>query len=390
MTSSAEQEAPARSFTRIGGERDAAVVTRPSRPLRQRLRLPLMLAGPAIVLLVGAWWYLTTGRYISTDDAYIQAARTMISTDVSGRVIAVEVHDNQQVTKGQVLFRLDPVTFKIVVDEAKAALAAARLQVQALKATFRQKNAEEKAAEDTLSYQQREFERQKRLLASGVASQAQFDQSQNGLDLARQKVASTQHDIANTLAQLGGNPDIPIDEHPMVQRAQATLDKVGVDLKDTVIRAPEDGIVTKVEQLQVGDYITSATPVFSMMSNRVWVEANFKETELTHMRPGQTATVSVDTYPDAAFNAKVESLSPGTGLTFSLLPPENATGNWVKVVQRLPVRLALENNKSDLPLHAGLSVTVEVDTQYRQPWLVWLDHATARLFGTAEAGEARH
>jgi membrane fusion protein, multidrug efflux system len=390
MTSSAEQDASVRSFRRVAADRDAPVVSRPSRrPLRQRLRLPLMLAGPIVVLLAGAWWYLTSGRYVTTDDAYVQAARTMISTDVSGRVIEVAVHDNQQVAKGQLLFRLDPITYRMTVEEDAAMLAAARLQVAALKATYQQKMADEKAAEDTLAYQQREFDRQKRLLASGVASQAQFDQAQNALDLARQKVAATRHDIANTLAQLGGDPDIPTDRHPMVERAQAALDKANVDLHDTVISAPEAGIVTKVEQVQVGDFITAATPVFSMMSNRVWVEANFKETELTYMRPGQRATVQVDTYPDAEFHATVQSLSPGTGLTFSLLPPENATGNWVKVVQRLPVRLAFDNSDPNLPLHAGLSATVEVDTHYRHPWMAWFDHAVSRVFGTAQAHDLR-
>jgi membrane fusion protein (multidrug efflux system) len=189
------------------------------------------------------------------------------------------------------------------------------------------------------------------------------------------------------LAQLGGNPDIAIDDHPMVQRAKAALGIAEVDLADTVVKAPEDGIVTKVEQLQVGDYITAATPVFSMMSNQVWVEANFKETELTHMRPGQTATVEVDTYPGVDFRGKVGSLSPGTGLTFSLLPPENATGNWVKVVQRLPVRLALESTDPDHPLRAGMSVTVEVDTKYRRPMLDWIEGSIARTFGSAHADE---
>ncbi len=347
-----------------------------------------MLAGPIVVALAAGWWYLTTGRYVETDDAYIQAAKTMISPDVAGRVIEVAVKDNEQVKKGQVLFRFDPITYQLTVDRDKAELAAARLQVNALKATYRQKLADEQGAEDTLAYQQREYDRQKRLVGSGVASQAQFDLAQNGLEVARQRVASTQHDIGNTLAQLGGNPDIPIDDHPMVQRAKAALGIAQVDLRDTVIRAPEDGTVTKVEQLQVGDYITAATPVFSMMSNNVWVEANFKETELTHMQPGQTATVEVDTYPGVDFTAKVASLAPGTGLTFSLLPPENATGNWVKVVQRLPVRLTLDNTDHDHPLRAGMSVTVDVDTQYRRPMLDWITGSFARLFGSAHADEA--
>jgi membrane fusion protein (multidrug efflux system) len=175
-----------------------------------------------------------------------------------------------------------------------------------------------------------------------------------------------------------------------VQRTQAALEKAELDLSYTVVKAPENGVVTKVEQLQVGSYVTASTPVFSMMSDRTWVEANFKETELTYMRPGQEATVDIDTYPDAQCSGKVTSLSPGTGLSFSLLPPENATGNWVKVVQRLPVRLAIECTPSDLPLHAGLSATVEVDTHRRRPWLAWVQRTTDRLFGTAQAGEAPH
>jgi membrane fusion protein (multidrug efflux system) len=387
VTTSTENEAPVRGFRRVFGERDAALATRPSRPLRQRLRMPLMLAGPILVLIAGSWWYLTSGRYVSTDDAYIQAARTMVSTDISGRVVAIAVQDNQRVTDGQLLFQLDDRPFRIAVEEATAMLAAARLQVEALKATYRLKVADAKAAEDTLAYQQREYDRQRQLVVSGTASRQAFDQAQNAAQMAQQKVVSTQSDIANILAQLGGNPDIPLADHPSVQRAQAALDKASLDLSYTTVRAHESGIVTKVEQLQVGSYVTASTPVFSMMSDRIWVEANFKETELTYMRPGQSATVEVDTYPDVVFDAKVVSLSPGTGLSFSLLPPENATGNWVKVVQRLPVRLALESPDPNNLLHAGLSATVEVDTQRRRPWLVWLDRMTGRLFGTAQAGE---
>jgi membrane fusion protein, multidrug efflux system len=387
VTSSTEQEAPVRTFSRLGGERDTPIVSRPARPLRQRLRLPLMLAGPIVVLLAASWWYLTSGRYVSTDDAYVQAARTMISADISGRVVAVAVHDNQRVDKGQLLFQLDDRPYRIAVEEAKATLAAARLQVEALKATYRQKLADAKGAEDTLEYQQREFDRQRQLAASGVAARSTFDQVQNALQVARQKVASTQSDVANTLAQLGGNPNLPPEQHPSVQRAQAALDKAELDLSYTMVKASEPGIVTKVDQLQIGSYVNASTPVFSMISKRVWIEANFKETELTHMRAGQTATVEIDTYPGVVFDATVESLSPGTGLTFSLLPPENATGNWVKVVQRLPVRLSLQDPK-ERSLHAGLSATVEVDTQHRRPWLVWLQQKTGLFSGTAQAGEA--
>jgi membrane fusion protein (multidrug efflux system) len=390
MTTSVEEEAPARRVTA-----DTPVVVRPrTRPWRQRLRLPLMILGPALVLIAAGWWYLTTGRYVSTDDAYVQAARTSISTDVSGRVVAIDVHDNERVAAGHVLFRLDDRPFMIAVADAKAELAAAALQVQALQATYRQKTAEEKAAEDTLAYQASQLAREKRLLATGIASQSQFDQVENAYQVAQQNVISNQHDIGNTLAQLGGDVDLRIDLHPSVERARAMLDQAELNLSYTVIHAPESGIVTKVDQLQVGDYVTTSTPVFSLMSDRIWVEANYKETELTHMRVGDRATVEVDTYPDTVFQARVESFSPGTGLTFALLPPENATGNWVKVVQRLPVRLTFDNIDPNTPLRAGLSADVDVDTHYRRPWLVGLDRALDRLFGwhlapRAEAGAAR-
>ena len=389
MTNTAEQEARDRMFPRAVAETGASPPPRISRPLRQRLRLPLMVAGPIVVLLAATWWYLTGGRYVSTDDAYIQAARTMVSADVSGRVVEIAVRDNQRVSRGQVLFRLDDKTYRIAMHEAKAELAAARLRVKALQATYNQKLAELKGAEETLAYQQLEYDRQRHLAASGIAARSTFDQVQNTLQVARQKVASAQSDLAKAFAELGGDAGLPVDEHPSVQKAQAGLEKAEYDLSRTVVRAPADGVVTKVAQLQAGSYVTASNPVFPMISGRIWVEANFKETELTHMRPGQKATVEIDTYPGTVFEGTVESLSPGTGLTFSLLPAENATGNWVKVVQRLPVRVAIETTDPNLPLRAGLSATVAVDTQHRRPWLVWLSEKTGNMFGTAQAGEAR-
>jgi membrane fusion protein (multidrug efflux system) len=259
-----------------------------------------------------------------------------------------------------------------------------------MKATYQQKKADAAATEATLVYQQRELERQQRLLASGTASQAQFDQSNHAYKIAREQLASKEQDVASTLASIGGDPGIPVAQHPMVQHAQAALDRAELNLSYTVVHAPENGIVTKVEQLQAGDYVNASTPLFSLMSTeRVWVEANFKETELTRMRPGQTATVEVDTYPDVVFPARVQSMSPGTGLTFSLLPAENATGNWVKVVQRLPVRLSLDRFEPTAPLHAGLSVVVEVDTRYRRPLLDRIEGLFARFGGRPAQTAAR-
>jgi membrane fusion protein, multidrug efflux system len=389
----AQDEAPTLGAARAGLDTRPGII--PRRSWRQRLRLPLMLLGPLVVVLGGAYWYLTTGRYVSTDDAYVDAARVAISNEISGRVAQIAAHDNEFVKAGQVLFVIDQRPFQIAVEEAKAQLAAVRLQIEALKATFQQKKADAAADEATLLYQQRDLERQQHLLATGAASQAQYDQSNHAYKIAREQLAAMEQDVASTLAALGGDPDIPVAMHPMVQHDQAALDRAELNLSYTVVQAPEDGIVTKVDQLQVGDWVqgvdTGAAPTslfYLVSAKRVWVTANFKETELTHMRPGQSATVEIDTYPDVVFQAQVQSLSPGTGLTFSLLPAENATGNWVKVVQRLPVRLIIDKLDPNAPLHAGLSATVEVDTGYRQPLLDRVDNLLAWLAGTGTSRAA--
>ena len=333
------------------------------------LRWLLMGGGIALAIVAALWYYLATGRYVSTDDSSVQAAQTTISANVPGRVIELDVHDNQAVRRGDVLFRIDDRGFRIAVEEAQAKLATARMQIGAAKATYRHQQSEQVAAADTLAYQQQEFERQQRLLASGISSRAQFEQVQHALQLARSQLTSAQQTAGSVLAMLGGNPDLPVDEHPVVMQAQAALDRANLELSYTVIRAPDDGVVDRVEQLQVGDYINAATPVFGLVSSHdIWVEANFKEDDLTYMRAGQSAEIRIDAYPGRHFKAHVTSLSPGTGAQFSLLPPENATGNWVKVVQRVPVRLQLESGElSDAtPLHAGLSAEVTVDTEHHR------------------------
>jgi membrane fusion protein (multidrug efflux system) len=328
-----------------------------------RNRRRLLIGGPALFLLIAAIVWLSSGRYVSTDDAYIQAARTDISANIAARVTEIAVRDNQQVHKDDLLFKLDDRDYVIAVEDAKARLAGARLQIAALKATYLQRQADVQGAKDTLAYEQREFDRQKMLAAKGISSQAQLDQAAHALASARQQVNAIEQQRENIRASLGDNPDINVNEHPSVQQAQAMLDRALLNLSHTVVRAPADGIVTKVEQLQVGDYINAATPVFSLISDKdIWVEANFKETDLTHMRPGQTATIKVDTYPGRVFHGRVVSASPGTGSSFSLLPPENATGNWVKVVQRLALRISIDDADAHMPLGTGLSATVEVDT----------------------------
>lgn len=340
-------------------------------PARRGLSLRWALMGGGIVLAGGAglWYYLATGRYVSTDDSSVQAAQATISANVPGRVIELDVHDNQAVHRGDALFRLDDRLYRIAVEEAQAKLAAARMQIAAAKATYRHQLSDQAAAHDTLAYQQHEYERQQRLLQSGISSRAQFEQVQHAVQLAQSQLNSAQQQAGSVLAMLGGNPDLPLDAHPVVMQAQAALDRANLDLSYTVIRAPDEGVVARVEQLQVGDYINAATPVFGLVSTRdVWVEANFKEDDLTYMRAGQSAEIRIDAYPGRRFKGEVASLSPGTGAQFSLLPPENATGNWVKVVQRVPVRLQLETGElgDSTPLHAGLSAEVTVDTQHHR------------------------
>lgn len=333
----------------------------------QRARLPLLVAGPVVAVVLAAYFYVSGGRYEKTEDAYVMTARTAISANVPGRVVELAVHDNQAVQRGDLLYRLDDAPFRIYVEEAEAQLATATLQIESLKATYQQRQGDIVSAQETLAFQQSELERQKRLIASGVASQAQVDRATHSLDEARARLASVQHEITGVTAQLGGNPQIDPAKHPAVQQAQAALDRARLNLSYTTITAPSDGVVTRVEQLQVGSYVSASTPVFALVSTHdVWLEANFKEDQLGHMRAGQAASVRIDSYPGKTFKGKVVSVSPGTGSQFSMLPAENATGNWVKVVQRLPVRIELAELDGAYPLHAGLSAVVNVDTRYQR------------------------
>ena len=336
----------------------------PARSRRERLRLPLMWGIPLLMAAAGLYVYLTGGRYQSTDDAYLRAAEVAISANVSGRVSEVDVRDNQQVRRGQILFRLDDRPFRIAVEAARAHLQGARLQVESLEADYRQRLADLRSAQSALAYAEREYRRASRLLASGIASQSQVDKALLARSEAQQSVAAARQQITAALAKLGGQPDIAVDEHPLVQQAQAALDRASLDLSYATVIAPADGIVTGVEHLQAGSYLAAAAPAFVLVSNHdVWVEADFKENQLAHMRPGESATVKIDAYPGRTFRAEVASITPGTGSQFSVLPPENATGNWVKVVQRLDVRLRLEG---DLPaVRSGLSASVTVDTGSR-------------------------
>ena len=330
--------------------------------IKRRLRLPLLIAAPVIVLIGALAFYLHGGRYESTDNAYVQSGLVSITPNVGGNVIAIEVHENQVVRAGQVLFRIDPGRYETAMRSADAQLADAQSHVAASQADYAAALARVQSANAQLDYARREAARQKDLLSQGISSQDQYDQAVLAVETARQAISAAAGEAESIKAALAGRVDAPISTQPGVRRANAAVDDARLNLGYTVVRAPQDGIVTKVNQLQVGDYVTAGKPVFTLVGKHMWVEANFKENQLRYMRLGQKAEIIIDAYPDHVLKAHVASFSPGTGNAFALLPAENATGNWVKVVQRLPVELELEAVPADLPLHAGLSADVTVDT----------------------------
>ena len=355
----------------------------------QRMRLPIMGAVVLIAVVVGLTLYLMGGRFEATDDSSVQGARVSVSSSIPGRVMHVMVHENQMVHAGDVLFQLDGRTYQMAYDEAQANVAAMRAQVEGLKATYRQRQADLKAAQDNLAYLQTEARRQTLLVAAGTSSQAQADQARNQADQARHQLAAAREQGANALAALGGDANGPTDRQPIVMQALARLGNAQINRSYIDIVAPQDGVVTRVDQLQVGDYITAATPVFSLVSNRLWVEANFKENQLEYMRAGQSATIKIDAFPHTKFKARVQAISPGTGSSFSLLPPENATGNWVKVTQRVPVRVEFVG-APEVPLQPGLSASVSVDTNHHRGLFSSTGpRAQAPASAAPEAGQAR-
>jgi membrane fusion protein (multidrug efflux system) len=339
------------------------------RSIRRRRwrRRVLLLLGPVVVALGAGYVYLSGGRYVGTEDAYLRSHKIQVSADISARVVDVLVHENEPVKAGQTLFRLDPEPLQIAIEQAKADLDQARNDIAALKASYRQRQEDLRGAQANLNLATSEFHRRDALVKSGAISQSEYEKAHNEYNVAQQDVAGIQQDISRILSKLAGNPTIDPDQHPSVRAAQAKVDQAELDLRHATVAAPSDGVVTQVDNLRVGNYLRAGTPAFMLMTTQdVWVEANMKETDLTFVQPGQTATVEIDTYPGRDFTATVDSIGAGTGAEFSALPAQNATGNWVKVVQRIPVRLVIHPSADQPALRAGMSAVIEIDTHHKR------------------------
>ena len=342
---------------------------------RGLLRRVLMIGGISIVAAVALVSYLMGGRYVSTDDSYVQAAKLMVSTDVSGLVKDVNVKEGDHVKKGQVLFRLDPTPFRIAVQNAQAQLAQTKLTIDSMKQDYARMLSDIDAQRATVVLDQRNYDRYASLLKSNAIAPATYDQSRLTLQAAKDQLIALQQTADTQLAKLGGNIGIPDEQQPQYLQALSQLDEAQRQLNHSTVRAPFAGVVAEVDSLQPGTLVISAMSAFSTTSavglvatDDVWVEANMKETDLTHMHKGDPVSFTVDTYPGRTWHGHVEAVSAATGSAFSVLPSENASGNWVKVTQRISVKIAIDRKTGDPELRAGMSAEVSVDTGHRRWW----------------------
>ena len=346
---------------------------------KKSLRRPLMFALLPVVLVIGGYFYVTGGAVMSTDNAYVQADMVGLSTDVSGIVTEVLVHDNQKVAKGDVLFKLDDLQFRLALNRAEAQIGNTRNDLVALQSNYRNLQAQVEQAQKDVDFNMVNFQRQEQLLANNFTPKATFDAARNTLQGSQQKLASLNQQLAGIAANLNGDPDAPIENHPKYKDAVAARDEAKRQLAHTVVRAPFAGIVTNVPSLQPGQYLAAAAVAFNIVStDHVWVQASPKETELTYVKPEQKVTVDVDSYPGERWAGTVDSISPASASSFSLLPAETTSGNWVKVVQRIPMRVLVNNAPGKPPLRVGMSVEVNVDTGHARGFPSFI----ADLFGS--------
>lgn len=341
-------------------EREVALSTAPERKPRRWLR-PLLLFGVPLLIAAGALYvYLTSGRYVSTDNAYVQQDMVSVSPDVTGRLVSVNVRENQRVSRGDVLFTIDPEPYRIALAQADADLAAARVNVATMATDTGSAEADIADARAQITLAQATYQRQAALMKEGFTTRASFDAAAQAVAAGKAKLATALASAARARQQLGSGGGS--GQPAAIQVALAKRAKAALDLSRTTVRAPADGIVSQTSRLQVGIITPTGVPALSLVvSDRAWVEANFKETDLDHMAVGQPAELTFDAYRGVKVRGHVQSIGAGTGSEFSVLPAQNANGNWVKVTQRVPVRIAIDGGASR-PLIAGLSTDVRVDT----------------------------
>jgi len=351
--------------------------------LKRRRRFLLLVVLPLIAALAGLGVYVAGGRYITTDNAYIGAQKVLITPDISGKVAEIMVREGERVHAGDALFALDRTPFALALEQARSKLASARTDFNNLKTNIKSLDELAALAQKNVELKQRDVERKSRLLTSQAGSQADVDTAAAALVTAQLQAQFTRQQRDNALNQLLGDPDLPLERFPAYMQAKAAFDQAERDLDHTVLKAPIDGVATQVDNIQLGRFVTAGSPVLSVIDDaQPWVDANPKETDITYLRPGQKVTIEVDTFPDHVFTGTVQSVSPGTGSQFSILPAQNASGNWIKVVQRVPVRIAFDKDEATRLLRTGMSASVSIDTGHsRMPFV-------ASAIGAATAGEA--
>jgi len=334
-------------------------------PKRRNLRRMLLIVLPLAVALIGGTIYLFGGRYVSTDNAYVGAQKVLITPDISGKVVHVAIREGQHVKAGDELLTLDDVPYKLALDQAAAKLAAARIDYDKAKTNLAALTKMLDLGDKNVELKQRDFDRKQKLVQSQAGSAADLDTSGAALVTAQQLAAFTKQQRDTTLASLLGDENLPLENFPEYAQAKAAFDNADRDLKHTVLRAPIDGTATQVDNIQLGRFVAAGSPILSIIDDaNPWVDANPKETDMTYLRVGQKATLDVDAFPDRTFSGTVIAVSPGTGAQFSILPPQNATGNWVKVVQRVPIRIAFDKGQDLGLLRTGMSVNISVDTHH--------------------------
>jgi len=352
---------------------------RPMAALRRYRRVLLLVVLPLAAAAGGVVFYLNGGRYVSTDDAYVGAQKVLITPDISGKIDKVVVREGQHVNQGDVLFEIDPVPFRLAAAQAKATLEQAHTTYDNLVANIQIYGQMLDLAQQGIDLKQRDVDRKTQLVKNNYGSQLDLDNASNALVTAGAQAQFIKQQLSNAKTQLLGNPELPLDDFPPYAQAKAALDQAERNLDHTTMRAPMPGIATQVDQIQLGRFVAAGTPVFSVIDvAKPWVDANPKESDFTHVAVGQPVTLEVDAFPDHVFKGTIGSLSPGTGAQFAILPPQNATGNFVKVVQRVPVRIYFDQNDPTVAkLKAGMSVYATIDTGHRRTLAGLLGLATA-------------